>query len=576
MRRITARTAAAAALAASSALAQTVVYSTSFEQPTFTPGNLAPAVGLGQGNWAIDYADPAAVQVVSTGSANTGSQVVRINANPSSPAGGWAWYDPININPVASGTPIVTAQYSMYIGSGATVSGGWGMDVFASDLNFMGRVQVAGDNSVRVENGLAGFQNTGVNVARDSWVTYKLVFDFTTNLYDVFVNSVLAADNYGFTPQTGIIGDFDFRHNQQAAASDFALFDDYSITVAPAPSPSAVWNTNVNNSSWGLGANWSSGSAPNSASAAATLGTIITGARQVVLDQQITLDTLRINSPNAYTISGLPAPGSWAMRFAGTTDLALQVNAGSHVFLSPVLVTKNMTAQVDPGATIRFQSNFDTAGQSLNKTGGGTMRIRQFRGETLAVAAGTFTTTGGGTFPGTSVAKSLVIADGARLDLGFASTGVTTKFVVDYTGASPRGTLTSYLAAGKIVDATLAASNRAIGFAENADANINTLDDVTLDATSIVLRQTLRGDANLNLTVDIDDFGVLASNFNLPSYWGRGDFNYSGTTDIDDFGLLAANFNLSITPSAGSRTSIPEPTTALAAALLVLPRRRRR
>lgn len=62
----------------------------------------------------------------------------------------------------------------------------------------------------------------------------------------------------------------------------------------------------------------------------------------------------------------------------------------------------------------------------------------------------------------------------------------------------------------------------------------------------------LAGDANRDRTVNIDDFGVLASRFNLPGTFSQGDFNYDHVTNIDDFGILASKFN----------TSLPVPRSA--------------
>lgn len=59
----------------------------------------------------------------------------------------------------------------------------------------------------------------------------------------------------------------------------------------------------------------------------------------------------------------------------------------------------------------------------------------------------------------------------------------------------------------------------------------------------------LGGDADWNKTVDIDDFGILAMNFNTPGTFSDGDFDYSGTVDIDDFSILATQFNVNL-PSA--------------------------
>jgi len=85
--------------------------------------------------------------------------------------------------------------------------------------------------------------------------------------------------------------------------------------------------------------------------------------------------------------------------------------------------------------------------------------------------------------------------------------------------------------------------------------------------TSVLFRYTRLGDANLDATVNIADFALLASNFNTgTSLWSRGNFNYDGTVNIADFALLAGNFNLGV-PMTPLR-AVPE---AGAAMLFLLP-----
>ncbi|MCS7032586.1 MAG: agmatine deiminase family protein [Phycisphaerae bacterium] len=59
------------------------------------------------------------------------------------------------------------------------------------------------------------------------------------------------------------------------------------------------------------------------------------------------------------------------------------------------------------------------------------------------------------------------------------------------------------------------------------------------------------GDANRDRTIDLSDFSILASRFNLPGTFSQGDFNYDGSADLADFSILASKFN----------TSLPEPPT---------------
>jgi hypothetical protein len=564
------------------------IYSTSFEPPTFTTGPLAPsAITPGQGNWQIDHT-PSQVNIAS-GAARSGSQALRIDANPSAGSGGWVWYDPISLNPVALNKPIVTVGFSMWINSATLPSGGWGMDVFASNFNFMGRMQVSGANSrVFVERGLDGFVDTGAAVTKDVWNDYVLQFDFVNNIYDVLVNNTVVASDFPFTPQTGIIEDFDFRHNQAAAANDFALFDDFFVSVADAVNAPIEW-INPAGGSWQTASNWSPAVVPGGVTTRARLGPVITAPRSIALNGQVTLDQLEIDSPQSYNITGLPVIGSWAMRFTGPTAEALVVKQGSHETVSPVLFEKNPTIQVDTGATFRFRSDFIVSGRTVTKTGGGRLRVRQVRADALAISTGVVETTGGGTFNGTSSVKSLTINAGAQLDLAAQ------KFVIDYTGTAPLDQVRQYLANGQIVDALLTDPRQAIAYGDNTVLQRTTLDDLTLDSSSVILQARLRGDATMDGTVDFNDLLALAQAYNGAGFWTNGDSDYSGTVSFNDLLALAQNYGAAILLSgdiitdasanasfesdwALARSLVPEPAslTVLAATCFITSRRRRR
>jgi hypothetical protein len=68
----------------------------------------------------------------------------------------------------------------------------------------------------------------------------------------------------------------------------------------------------------------------------------------------------------------------------------------------------------------------------------------------------------------------------------------------------------------------------------------------------------LGGDADLNGAVDVNDLGIIASNWQQAGEWARGDFDGSGTVDVNDLGILASNWQ----SGAGSfpgLLSVPEP-----------------
>ena len=93
------------------------------------------------------------------------------------------------------------------------------------------------------------------------------------------------------------------------------------------------------------------------------------------------------------------------------------------------------------------------------------------------------------------------------------------------------------------------------------------------------------GDADVDGTVNLDDFNALAASFGLQTgaTWIQGDFNGDGRVNLDDFNLLAANFGMSaagagVTPGdwAALGAAVPEPAgAALLLATLPLLRRRR-
>ena len=89
----------------------------------------------------------------------------------------------------------------------------------------------------------------------------------------------------------------------------------------------------------------------------------------------------------------------------------------------------------------------------------------------------------------------------------------------------------------------------------------------------------LPGDADLDGDVDLDDFDILAANFNTVVAGGpsEGDFNNDGVVNMDDYVTQALNFNA---PGPGEGIPVlPEPTTVLVvinAASVCLLRRPRR
>jgi hypothetical protein len=169
--------------------------------------------------------------------------------------------------------------------------------------------------------------------------------------------------------------------------------------------------------------------------------------------------------------------------------------------------------------------------------------------------------------------------------------------VVDYSSGSPRAALETLIKTGYAngawtgngitsASAAAAASSShmtALGIAEATDIYPSlpaTFKGQTVNSTSVLIRYTAVGDADLSGNVDLTDFTLLAANFNgSGKRWFKGDFNYDGSVDLTDFTMLASNFNSTVAgePSAGIGAVVPEPTALVdaLAGIALLSRRRR-
>jgi fibronectin-binding autotransporter adhesin len=182
----------------------------------------------------------------------------------------------------------------------------------------------------------------------------------------------------------------------------------------------------------------------------------------------------------------------------------------------------------------------------------------------------------------TSKVSALSITSTGRLDIANNS------LIVDYPGASPVASIRTAIQRGQITSALLNSST-AIGYAEAFElfgASGGPFGDQSADGTSVLVRYTLAGDANLDGAVDFLDLAKLAQSYNsdvsaqTQSWWNRGDFNGDGAVDFLDLARLAQNYNTALPstsiPSASASfqadlatafASVPEPSTTLLAAV---------
>jgi hypothetical protein len=134
-------------------------------------------------------------------------------------------------------------------------------------------------------------------------------------------------------------------------------------------------------------------------------------------------------------------------------------------------------------------------------------------------------------------------------------------------------------------------STFSVGWANNADLPLGPYTDFrgqAVDDTSVLIRGTKMGDANLDGVVNDDDVTIVGATYGMTegATWALGDFTYDGAVNDDDVTLIGALYDPSAAPlpapvaSAGAVAAVPEPSTALllviaAAGLLLTPRIRR-
>jgi hypothetical protein len=243
---------------------------------------------------------------------------------------------------------------------------------------------------------------------------------------------------------------------------------------------------------------------------------------------------------DTFTINTAPPS---TLTYAGGTLASdqdtLNVNAGTFTFSQDAQAqTSNLAINVAAAGSVAF---------------GATQHLRS-----LSVAGSASLSPGSAK---TLVLQTLAITGAGKLDLadndmivrtadvgswnGSAYTGITGLIASGYDGGvwDGAGIVTSQsTAAGGNTLTTLAAATA--GDALGLSAGQTTLwNGQTVDATTVLVKYTYSGDANLDGVVSGDDYFQIDSSFpQLLHGWFNGDFNYDGVISGDDYFLIDSTF----------------------------------
>ena len=225
----------------------------------------------------------------------------------------------------------------------------------------------------------------------------------------------------------------------------------------------------------------------------------------------------------------------------GAGNDSLTLGAGSYTFASDLgLDTAHLSLTLADGAQVAFSGIQHLS--SLSLSGGSKVTLADGGQSTLVVQ-----------WLSVDVTGSLDLADNA--------------VIVDYTGSSPYAAIYSLVASSAgnrwasngIVSHTAGGggSQYALGVADNSIANLASFAGQPVDGTSVLIRFTYTGDANLDGQVDLADLSILASSWQMAGrQWCQGDFNYSDSVDLTDLSLLASNWQKILPTPVGMAVSL--------------------
>jgi hypothetical protein len=217
----------------------------------------------------------------------------------------------------------------------------------------------------------------------------------------------------------------------------------------------------------------------------------------------------------------------------GTSSAVITINGGT--------LANSGSMNVRGGAVINYQTGSFSAG-TLNMSDNGQILLTSGQNKIMR-------------------ATSLSFSGTSTLDLS------DNTLIIDYSpGATPitsiRGFLATARGAGSWTGNGLTSSVAATVASNPGFFGYSSAIGYTDSGSSLTVKYTLTGDANLDGKVNALDFNAVAANFGKTNqFWINGDFDYNGAIATADFTALASNFNKTLpSPAPALGSLVPEPS----------------
>ncbi|MCE9612123.1 MAG: PEP-CTERM sorting domain-containing protein [Chthoniobacter sp.] len=207
------------------------------------------------------------------------------------------------------------------------------------------------------------------------------------------------------------------------------------ISVVSTGRVNATWNI-AGGGSWSaaLASNWNP-AIPDGNGTVANFSTAITGNSTVSVDTAKTVGKITFNNANSYTVAGTATDTITLADSTATPQI--NVTLGSHTISAPLILSQNTSVGNAAGTTLTISGGITGAGQSLTKTGTGTLNLDGLQSYAALNATAGATTVDGAVGSGAAV----VSATGTGTTLKFGTVSQTLASLT--IGAGAKVTFTS-------------------------------------------------------------------------------------------------------------------------------------